>query len=453
MNILYLAHRIPYPPNKGDKLRAFRQIEHLSRRHRIWCACFIDDPHDIRHIQTLKSHCVDVVAIELQPLLAKTRGLWLLARGRTITEGYYANREMTSLLDYWQKSIRFDAIIAFSSSMARYALAVPATRRILDLCDLDSLKWGDYAEHLSLKLRRKLVDRAMMRLYRKESARLAAAELRWIDGFDAAILATQAEAAPLQTLVAPRKIHVIGNGVDVPKLNDAETRSLSPERTQWIIDNRQSTISGIVGFVGVMDYLPNIDAVTWFAFECWAGIRQRFPQAQFRIVGRNPTRAIRRLARIAGVQVIGEMADVAGEVRRFDVSVAPLRIARGVQNKVLEAMGAAKPVVLTSKAARGIGAVANSDYCVADSPGEFAGAVCSLLADMELREKIGRSGLMFVAAHRRWRTELEKIESLLTKQITKSNMCRHIPTSPSYHDQINSDPSHDVIESALHFLP
>ncbi len=461
MNILYLAHRIPYPPNKGDKLRAFWQIEHLSRRHRVWCACFVDDPHDFQHIPKLHNYCADVGTVELKLAFARIRGLMSLVCGRTITEGFYSSCEMASLLDGWQSSIRFDAVVAFSSSMAQYALRIAAPRRILDLCDLDSLKWADYAEHIERKQRKSFHARVLARLYRWESERLAAAELRWIDESDAAVLATEMEIAPLRALVSGRKLQVIGNGVDLPDrdVRCKSTPQVSP--SQSTIDNRQSAMAAnqltlgtstslvsapsTIGFVGVMDYLPNVDAVKWFASECWPAIHRRFPMAQFRIVGRGPTPAVRKLGEMPGIHVVGEVTSVADELSHFDVSIAPLRIARGVQNKVLEAMAAAKAVVLTPKAAQGIAATDGRDYLIAESASQIASAVCSLLADSAARFQLGRAARDFVARNRRWEPQLDKLETLLTEL--------HIRSAPAgVHPPITKLPNHHITKSENHSL-
>lgn len=388
MNILYLAHRIPYPPDKGDKLRAFRQIERLSERHRVWCACFVDTPSDFRHAAALREFCEDVAAVELRPMYARVRGLGKLIRGGTITEGFYASREMREVLRRWTNVIRFDAVAAFSSGMAAYALSVPSSRRVLDLCDLDSRKWLDYADHGHGVARN---------LFHLEGERLAVCELRWIDAFDAAILITETEAAPLREFVATRKLHIIGNGVALP-----------------ILPGVKAAIRPTVGFVGVMDYLPNIDAVSWFVRECWPLIRSVQPTAVFRIVGRSPVRSVRRLGRFPGVQVVGGVDDVAAELQRFDVSVAPLRIARGIQNKVLEAMAVARSVVLTGKAAAGIGGENGRDFLVHDTPAAIAGAIRDLLADPSARQRIGDSARRFVAEHHRWDKQMDQYELLVT---------------------------------------
>ena len=394
MNILYLAHRIPYPPDKGDKLRAFRQIERLSKRHRVWCACFVDVPSDFRHVTALRERCEDVAAIELKPRYAKLRGMWNLVRGGTITEGFYHSHDMRSVLQRWARVIRFDAVAAFSSSMAPYALSVPAPRRVIDYCDRDSQKWIDCADYS-----RGLVQR----LYRAEGERLGVRELRWMDAFDASILITEMEASPLRELVASRKLHVVGNGVALPERR-----------------NRTAMARPTVGFVGVMDYFPNVDAVSWFVRECWPMIRSVQPTAVFRIVGRSPVRAVRRLGRCPGVQIVSGVDDMQAELQRFDVSVAPLRIARGIQNKVLEAMAAARPVVLTSKAAAGIGAETGRDYLVQDTPAGIAGAVRDLLGDPSAGQRIGDAARRFVAEHHRWDEQMDRYELLVTGAMERS---------------------------------
>jgi|CXWL01.1.fsa_nt_gi glycosyltransferase involved in cell wall biosynthesis len=460
MIILYLAHRIPYPPDKGDKLRAFRQIERLARRHRVWCACFVDDPRDFRHVPKLRGYCEDVAAIGLRPRMGKVRGLWSLARGKTITEGFYQSREMAALLAKWQVATPFDAVVAFSSSMAPYALGVPAPRRVLDLCDLDSLKWADYADHVELQRSRNLRNRALAGLYRMESSRLTAAELRWVDGFDAAVLATESETVPLRGIVRDRKLHVIGNGVELPPSHSVVPTGLKRTHrdsslgdstlTAAPLSARERSCAPTVGFVGVMDYLPNIDAVSWFATECWPVIRSRFANASFRIVGRSPTRAVRKLVRIPGVQLVGEVADVGFELARFDVSVAPLRIARGIQNKVLEAMAAAKAVVLTPKAAQGIAAKDGHNYFVAEGAAAFAEAVCSLLADTAARDRMGELARDFVAGHRQWEPEMEKFEALVTEGVTRSSKFK-VQSSKTEDSRSNIKDRHSELPS--HAVP
>ncbi|MCO6436851.1 MAG: TIGR03087 family PEP-CTERM/XrtA system glycosyltransferase [Phycisphaerae bacterium] len=386
-----MAHRVPYPPNKGDKLRAFRQIEHLSTKHEIWCAAFADRGEDGRHVDSLRRWCAEVEVVRLRPAWAKLRALVALARGRTLTEGYFWSHAMRTALAAWSARTRFDAVFAYSSSMASYALGVPAGRRILDLCDLDSLKWQDYA-----RFGRGL----MSSLYEIEGRRLGRRERSWITAFDATLLITEAEASHLP-LHLRRRVQIMGNGVTLG---------------EWGVAARSAHDDDgpVIGFVGAMDYLPNVDAVTWFVRTSWPAIRARFPEARFRIVGHRPVRAVRRLVSFPGVEVVGAVADVQAEVRRTDVSVAPLRIARGLQNKVLEAMAEGVPVVLTPGAAEGIDGRADHDYCIAAEATDFAVRVVRLLLDATLRDRIGAAGRALVAHKFRWAEQLARLDEVLT---------------------------------------
>lgn len=414
MNILYLAHRIPYPPDKGDKLRAFHQIEHLAQRHAVFCACFVDDPRDMRHVETLRRWCAEVVAVPLSPLAGKLRGLVSFARGGTITEAYYRHPAMTRAVDDAMRRIDLDAVVAFSSGMAPYALRVPAVRRVLDICDLDSRKWLAYAAESAV---------GMSAVYRLEACRLAEREVEWTRRFDATTLITRHESDDLRVAAAARgielrdRLHVVGNGVDLPELSSGDPATIEP----------------IVGFIGQMDYRPNVDAVTWFVHECWPALRRAVPAARFRIVGRSPSRIVRRLARVPGVEVVGAVKDVQTELQRFAVSVAPLRIARGLQNKVLEAMAAARPVVLSRAAATGIGAVDGVDYFVADDASDMSRCVIRLLADSGMRERVGAAARSFVAERHQWAREMEKFEGLVTGivSVAGAHCVRIVPSSRS----------------------
>jgi sugar transferase (PEP-CTERM/EpsH1 system associated) len=417
MNILSLAHRIPFPPNKGDKLRAFRQIEHLARRHRVWCACFVDTPSDFRYVEPLRAHCEQLAAIPLRRSTAALRGLLGLARGKTITESFYAHPALWSTLRTWCDSVRFDVVVAFSSSMVPYALGVPAVRRVLDLCDLDSQKWLDYADF----------SRGPGRwMYTIEGHRLALKERQWLELFDATIVITEAEAAPLRQCAPPGKLHIVGNGVPLPDVAASEVGMRNcecgmvkePPHSAFRIPH--SAFRRVVGFVGAMDYRPNVDAVYWFVSECWNDIRAACPAVVLRIVGRSPARRVRGLQTMPGVEVVGDVEDVAAEVRRFDVSVAPMRIARGLQNKVLEAMAAAKPVVLTSKAAEGINARHSQEYLVADRPAQIVEAVVRLLTNPAESERLGQAARYFVATHHRWEEVLREFELIVTGVIERT---------------------------------
>jgi len=465
MNILYLAHRIPFPPNKGDKLRAFRQIEQLSRHHRVWCACFVDTPSDQQFVKPLSAYCHKLAAIRLSPARAMLRGVAGMARGKTLTESYYRDAKMNDVLSCWSKEVRFDVVVAFSSSMAPYALSVPARRRVLDLCDLDSQKWFDYAATSNGPLAFP---------YAVEGRRLAARERTWLDAFDATILITEAEAALLEPSAPRGKLHIVGNGVSLPDLNHSAPFDARREpRASVRADPRRSekpassdawrslaharldigaggtphvsetgAYPSVVGFVGVMDYRPNVDAVCWFVDNCWDAIRKAYPQAVFRIVGRSPTRRVRRLTRAAGVEVVGEVDDPAAEILRFTVSVAPMRIARGLQNKVLEAMAAARPVVLSSCAARGLIGRHDQHYVLADTPDETIRAIVRLLGDEDRSRQLGSAARRYVATHHRWRRELQRFELIVAGQLATMSSLR-----TPYSASVDTDSVRTVVAS------
>ncbi len=388
MNILHLSHRIPFPPDKGDKIRSHHQVRHLAERHSVWCASFVDDPRDMQHVDALRGLCQEVLAIPLSRTLASVRGVARLAMGGSLTEGFCHDRRMRTALRAWCDEVAFDAALIFSSGMAPYTSVIGARRKVLDFCDLDSQKWQWYAEQSS-------GPRAW--LYRVEARRLRERERRWLSTFDACTVVTEAEAETVDDPILRDRLHVVGNGV-TPRHDSVDCSIDTPPR---------------VGFVGQMDYQPNIDAVCWFADRVWPSIRKRVPEATFEIVGRAPSREVRMLAAHEGIRVVGEVDDVHGHLRDFAVSVAPLRMGRGVQNKVLEAMAASKPVVLSSRAATGIHAVDGEHYVVADDSRKMTYDLVSLLNDPSRRAAIGRSAKRHVREHFRWHREMSKLEALL----------------------------------------
>jgi len=395
MKILYLAHRMPFPPNKGDKMRACRELTYLARRHDIWCACFADAEGDLKHADTLRRLVRGLAVVPLDRRFATVRGLCGWLGGSTVTEWFYRSAEMMRTVRAMSRVVGFDAVAAFSSAMAPYALAVPAGRRVLDLCDLDSAKWREYA---------RCTPRPQRWLYTTEGRRLAKREHRWIDAFDASILISRAERDALDGGVDAGKVHVVTNGVGLTSF----------ARTPQGPSGARAPARPVVGFIGVMDYLPNVDAVCWFVRACWPAVRRAVPGATFRIVGRSPVARVRRLAAVPGVVVTGEVGDVRPELERFDLSVAPLRIARGLQNKVLEAMAAGVPVVATSKAAEGLTAMPGRDIVVADDPASMARAVIALSCDNDRHACLAEAGCRYVSTCHRWAPALEAYELIVT---------------------------------------
>jgi sugar transferase (PEP-CTERM/EpsH1 system associated) len=360
--LLFLAHRIPFPPNKGDKIRSFHLLRHLSTRYAIHLGAFVDDPDDWQYEAALKPYCASLKLLPLHPRRAKLASLAGLIRGEALTLPYYRSRELAR----WAAELAADGTVtrglAFSSAMAQF---MPETlaRRVLDMVDVDSDKWTQYAPTQRWPL---------SWVYAREGRRLAEWEARVAQDFDATLLVSHDEATLLQQRVpaARHKIGAFENGVDAEYFSPARDypNPYPPD------------VPGVV-FTGAMDYWPNVDAVTWFAERIFPAVRDAVPAVQFAIVGSRPTEAVRALARQPGVVVTGGVPDVRPWLAHAACAVAPLRIARGVQNKVLEAMAMARPVVTTPQAAEGIRAEAGRDFQrVADEPAFAATVIAQLRA-------------------------------------------------------------------------
>ena len=387
--LLFLAHRIPFPPNKGDKIRSFNLLRHLSARYAIHLGAFVDDPDDWQYRDALKPYCASIKLLPLHPRRAKLASLVGLLTGEALTLPYYRNRELARWAHELAASGAVTRGLAFSSAMAQFMPAGLA-RRVLDMVDVDSDKWTQYAPTQRWPL---------SWVYAREGRKLAAWEARVARDFDATLLVSDAEAALLQQR-APAAQHRIGafeNGVDADYFSPArDYPNPYPPGMQGVV------------FTGAMDYWPNIDAVSWFAERIFPAVREAVPAAQFTIVGSHPGGAVQVLARQPGVVVTGGVPDVRPWLAHAACAVAPLRIARGVQNKVLEAMAMARPVVASAQAAEGIRAEAGRDFILAQGEAEFALAV---VAQLQTASSAAPARAC-VLAHYDWARNLSAIDPL-----------------------------------------
>ena len=402
--ILFLAHRIPYPPDKGDKIRSWHFLDGLADRSTVHLGAFVDDETDWAHEPTLRQRCGEVCLRALPPRLATARSTLGLLSGEPLTLPYYRDR----VLSQWVRDVairrRIDGVFVFSSSMAQYAtpaLVGRSTRRVLDLCDVDSDKWRQYADAHGWP---------MSRVYAREARLLEAREREYVESFDATLVIAESEAACVRQFApsgAPR-IHVIGNGVDTDYF-DPSRRSDDPypPGTQRIV------------FTGAMDYRANIDGVVWFATEILPLIRRRTSQVLFAIVGARPSAEVSALAS-DHVQVTGRVADVRPYLAHSDVVVAPLRIARGVQNKVLEALAMAKHVVATPLAMQGLGRVLAGLTATASSPQQFADSVLDALDRPGLVNAAGRE---CVSERFSWRGAVTQLQDLFLDSASTGIAC------------------------------
>jgi len=362
-DLLFLAHRIPYPPDKGDKIRSWNILRYLARSYRIHLGAFVDDPGDLRYQEKLESICASTCLLPLNPKLARLRSLGGLGRKIPLSIPYYYDRRMQQWVNARLEQGNLQRIFVFSSPVAQYVVNSQASscRRVIDFVDVDSDKWGQYAKHKHWPL---------SWLYRREAERLLVFEKSVATRFDASIFVSSAEAALFKRL-APEvsgRVGFLDNGVD--------RDYFSPERDY---DNPYDEQAKVVVFTGVMDYWANVHAIKWFALQVMPLIREAVPSARLVIVGARPASEVQRLASAPGVEVTGAVPDVRPYLAHAHAAVAPLRIARGIQNKVLEAMAMAKPVLATRAAVEGIDFSDPEVLLVADNAQQMAGQAIRML--------------------------------------------------------------------------
>jgi sugar transferase (PEP-CTERM/EpsH1 system associated) len=360
--LLYLVHRIPYPPNKGDKIRSYHLLKHLARRYRVHVGAFVDDQADWVHADALRALAGgEIQLLPLSPSLATLRSVAGFLAGEPLTLPYYRDARMQGWIDSLLGARDIRLALAYSSSMAQYLPQKANLKRVIDFVDIDSDKWQQYAARKSWPMRW---------IYRREAQRLLAYEQVVCQDFDATVFVSDAEADLFKRLMPAwaHKVVGISNGVD--------TEYFSP-----LIEFMSPFAAGerTVVFTGAMDYWANIDAVTWFAKEVFGAVRGQVPAARFYIVGARPTAEVQALAAMPGVEVTGTVADVRPYLAHADLVVAPLRIARGIQNKVLEAMAMAKPTIVTPEALEGISARVGEEILLARDRDEFRDHCLALL--------------------------------------------------------------------------
>lgn len=398
MKILILAHRAPCPPDKGDKIRAFHIIRWLAGRHDVWLGAGVDDLADLDRQGELAALCREVC---LAPLPALRRGFNMLAGGVTgspLSVARFRHPKLRRWIQAVLRDVRPDLVWVCSSALVGYVLdRPPETRLIVDFVDADAEKWRAYARAASPPMRW-VFAAERRRLERHDRAALRAA--------DAAFAISPTERVLLAAL-APEcadRLRVLPNGVDTDHLAPA-----GPPQAD-----------GPIVFCGRMDYRPNIDGAAWFAREILPRIRARRPGSRFQIVGAAPTPAVRRLADLPGVEVTGAVADVRPYLAAASVAVAPLRIARGIQNKVLEALASGRPVVATPQALEGIDARPGEELLAAADAEAFSAAVLAILEGVAPPDLAAR-GRAFVLRRHRWAAHLAELDRLLAGAIHQAS--------------------------------
>jgi sugar transferase (PEP-CTERM/EpsH1 system associated) len=362
--LLYLCHRIPYPPNKGDKIRSYHLLRYLREHYRVYLGAFIDNQQDWAYVAHMESLCDGCCFVDLNPGKARIKSISGLLRGQPLTLPYYADAQMSQWVDGIVAEQQIARAMVYSSAMAQYVTGQLARleRRVIDFVDIDSDKWRQYA------LRKQW---PMNWVYRREANKLLAYERSLAAVFDASLFVSSAEAAMFRSLIPAdhEKIAYYNNGVD--------TDYFSPSG-DFVNPYRDG--DEVLVFTGAMDYWPNIDAVSWFAKEVLPEITRLAPKARFCIVGSNPSEAVKQLARLDRVEVIGRVEDIRPYLQFARAAVAPMRIARGIQNKVLEAMAMEKPVIVSDQGFEGITAEPGKELLLANTTKEYVSYIPRLVS-------------------------------------------------------------------------
>jgi len=392
MNILFLSQRVPFPPNKGDKLRSFNEIKFLSRNNNISLVCLTDNPDDLKPGQGLQSCCASVDVIYLPKLKSKAQSASALFSSHPLTLSYFYSNDLQEVVDGKLRNEQFDVIFVYCSSMAQYVEHVNTIPKIIDFVDVDSEKWLQYATYARFP---------MNHLYRLEGRRLRKYEALLAETFQHCILVSEKEVDDFRNMVCPcPTVTPISNGVDGDMFQ--------PSPGSY---NRSALV-----FTGAMDYFANVETVLFFVRNILPIIQRSIAGVTFTIVGSNPTPEIQSLAAShANITVTGSVDQVQPYVVNSAVFVAPMLIARGVQNKILEAMAMGVPVVTTSLGFEGITAVPGKDIFVEDQPERFAGRVIELMRDDGLRMETSRNSRKTVESFYDWTLNLEKLEHILSE--------------------------------------
>ena len=388
-DVLFLAHRVPYPPDRGDKIRSFHLLKHIARHARVHLVAFADDEADCGHHGALAPFTATRTIVRRR--IGKGRAmLAALASGKPASLTAFASRAASEAIASILAGHDIETIFVFSGQMAQYLPEDFAGRIVMDFVDMDSAKFAAYADDAHGPMRW---------LLRREARLLGTFERDVAARADTSLFVSAAEAALFRASGAAGNILAVENGIDTAHFDPAAAFKPVEETGPLIV------------FTGQMDYRPNVDAVDRFARRILPLVHESIPQARFAIVGRKPDPRVRSLAALPGVLVIGEVPDVRGWLAATAVAVAPLGLARGIQNKVLEAMAMARPVVASPAAAEGIDHAGT--IRVADGTPAFAAAVIELIRDPVDAAALGRRARAQTIERYGWDARLAALDPLL----------------------------------------
>jgi sugar transferase (PEP-CTERM/EpsH1 system associated) len=394
MKILFVCHRFPYPPNEGGKIRSFNMIAHLQQQHEVTVTSLVESKIEQTDVEGMKPYCHSYVTQRMNKPLAWLKAVFCLFTLIPSSMGYFHSWVLAKKIKVLLKQQQFDLIIVHCSSVAHFVLSAKDTPKILDFCDMDSQKWLIYTKHKPFPL---------SLAYWLEGVKLQRAEKNLAKQFDASSVATAFELETLEEFQSDRESFCFPNGVDTEYFSPVER------------DYDTNTIC----FIGKMNYYPNEKCMLEFSQQVFPLLRSKYPNIKLCIVGSNPTDKILALANINGIEVTGRVADVRSYVQQAALTIVPLEIARGTQNKILESMAMGVPVVCSDVAARGIDAVAGEHVLVAKTSNEYVLQISRILDSAEERSRLSTAGRARMLSHHSWEIAMEKMDANLLGQQMK----------------------------------
>ena len=394
MKILYICHRFPFPPKRGGKIRPFNMIRHLSEQHEVTVCSLARSQDEAQEGRGIAPHChryeMALVSNPVQTLRMVAR----LPSSVPSSLGYFYSHDLKRRIERLVAQQRFDLIFVHCSSVAQYVEGIADTPKILDFGDMDSQKWLEYVAYKPFPLKAG---------YWLEGRKMEREEKRLARRFDLCTATTRAEWETLESYGTGVATDWFPNGVDAG--------FFQPDDQGYDADT--------ISFIGRMDYYPNQEAMFRFCDQVWPLLRQRRPQMKLLIVGADPIPAVRQLGERPGVTVTGSVPDVRPHILRSAAMVAPLNIARGTQNKILEAMAMGVPVVSSRIAAGGVDAVEDEDLLVADTPQQYADAIVRLAEDPQERARLARTGRARMLSHHAWPKSMQRLDTIIERCLSQ----------------------------------
>lgn len=401
-----LTHRFPFPPNRGDRIRSYHLLRELASEFSVTIGSIADEPVTKAQQNHIAEFCEDVFVFKPSRLSRWCGAASSILNGKSITEGMFSSRSLFNQISQRQKRQPFEAVLVFCSSMYPFVdhAAFQNSRILVDLVDVDSRKWEQLGDEARFPKNR---------IYRRESKLLRQLEQQIANSADGVTLVSEEEAELYRrTVRVPRQQTIAGisNGVDTDFFQPGIS-NVTPKRPEDNSDSRGGLPLRLV-FTGVMNYHPNVEGIEWFCREILPQVQSK-TAAQIQIVGRRPAARVKALAQLDGVDVVGEVPDVRPFLNQADVAISPLKLARGIQNKVLEAMAMQLPVVCTPQSAEGICGDDGVHFLLADSVDEWCNALVDLSNDNERRHLLATAARRLVVNSYSWSAQLQPMLELL----------------------------------------